>query len=201
MKLYYSPGACSLSPHIVLKEAGIPCEIERVNLQEHKTEHGADFYATTLKGQVPTLVLDDGTVLTEGVVIVQYLADQRPQSNLAPAATSFERYQLQSWLNFIGTELHKGFSPLFRPTTPEEYKTIARDTLTKKFAILDAQLGKNQFVAGGSFTVADAYCYTILRWADRVNLDLSAFKNVVAYKARIDAREGVQQALKAEGLI
>jgi len=201
MKLYYSPGACSLSPHIVLREGGFKFDMEQVDLKEKKTKSGADFTGVNPKGQVPTLVLDDGKVLTEGPAIVQYLADQKPASGLAPAAGSFDRYRVQEWLNFITSELHKGFTPLFRPNTPEDYKPIARDNLAAKFAVLDKHLAKNQFLMGETFSVADAYAFTVLNWSNFQNIDMAKWPNVKAYMGRVGARPKVQEALKAEGLV
>lgn len=200
MKLYYSPGACSLSPHIVAMEAGIALAIEKVDLASKKTETGGDFTAINPKGYVPTLVLDDGKVLTEGPAIVQYLADQKPASNLAPAAGSFDRYRVQEWLNFITSELHKGFSPLFRPNTPDAYKAIARENLEKRFGFLDKHFAKNDYLMGKQFTVADAYCFTCLNWTNFLKIPVDTWPNVKAYMARVAARPNVQATLKAEGL-
>jgi len=201
MKLYFSPGACSLSPHIVLREAGIAADLEQVDLKTKKTKSGADFTAVNPKGQVPTLVLDDGQTLTEGPAIVQYLADQKPEAGLAPKNGTLERYRLQEWLNFLTSEVHKQFSPLFRPNTPEEYKTIAKENLGKRFDWLDKQLAGKQYLTGDTFTVADAYLFTVLRWSTRVNIDLGKWPNVKAYVERVAARPKVQEAMKAEGLI
>jgi glutathione S-transferase len=201
MKLYFSPGACSLSPHIVLQEAGINAELESVDLKAKKTKSGADFTKVNPKGQVPTLVLDSGDVLTEGPAIVQYLADRKPESKLAPAAGTLERYKLQEWLNFITSELHKGFSPLFNPATPADYKKIAADGIGKQFALVDAQLGKvGPFLMGAQFTVADAYLFVMTTWTKYVGIDLAKWPKVKAYSDSIAARPKVQAALKEEGL-
>lgn len=200
MKLYYSPGACSLSPHIALLEAGIPHETVKVDLKAKKLADGGDFLKVNPKGQVPTLQLDDGEILTEGPVIVQLIADKAPASHLAPACGSSERYRLQEWLNFISTELHKGFSPLFQPTLADEAKAFFRGRLNDRFAYLDGQLAGKDYLTGKTFTVADGYLYTILRWADGMKFDLSSLKNLMAYKARVAARPQVQAALKSEGL-
>jgi glutathione S-transferase len=201
MKLYYAPGACSLSPHIVAREAGIAIELEKVDLRAHKTENGEDFMAVNPKGYVPALKLDDGSVLTEGPAIVQYLADQKPASKLAPAAGTLERYRLQEWLAFIGTELHKSFGPLFNPATPDAVKQTAKANIEKRLAYLNDQLAKRQFLLGDTFTAADAYAFTILNWTNFVGMDLKAYPNVAAYSGRIAARPKVQEALKAEGLV
>ena len=156
MKLYFAPGACSLSPHIVLEEAGIAAETEQVNNQEKKTKSGKDYWTINPKGQVPALQLDSGEMLTEGPVIVQYLADQKPASGLVPAAGTVERYRVQEWLNFIASELHKSFGPIFRPTTPDAYKTISKENLGKRFDWLDQQLAGRQYLMGDKVTVADA---------------------------------------------
>jgi glutathione S-transferase len=201
MKLYFAPGACSLSPHIVLEEAGIAAETEQVNNQEKKTKTGKDYWSINPKGQVPALQLDSGEMLTEGPVIVQYLADQKPASGLVPAAGSIERYRVQEWLNFITSELHKSFGPIFRPTTPDAYKTISRENLGKRFDWLDKQLAGKQYLMGDKFTVADAYLFTVLRWSPRVEIDIAKWPNLKAYVDRVAARPKVQAAMKAEGLI
>jgi glutathione S-transferase len=201
MKLFYTPGACSLSPHIVLRELGLPFESERVDLKTKRTETGADYASVNPKGSVPALRLDSGDVLTEGPAVVQYLADLKPEADLAPKNGTLARYRLQEWLNFITTELHKGFGPLFNPATPEAYKTIVKDTLDKKFAYLDGHLAKGGFVLGESFTVADAYAFTVLSWASNFGIDLGHFSNLSAYLARVAARPKVREALEAEGLL
>jgi glutathione S-transferase len=201
MKLFYSPGACSLSPHIVSREAGLPLELVKVDLKAKKYDGGADYTKINAKGYVPALQLDSGQVLTEGPAIVQYLADQKPDARLAPKLGSFERYQLQEWLNFIGTELHKGFSPLFKPNTPDEYKRIAKENLATRIDWLDKQLDGRDFLMGKNFSVADAYAFTILSWSKPLQIDLSKWPNVTAYLACVGARPMVQEALKAEGLV
>jgi glutathione S-transferase len=201
MKLYFAPGACSLSPHIVLEEAGIAAETEQVNNQEKKTKSGTDYWTINPKGQVPALQLDSGEMLTEGPVIVQYLADQKPGSGLVPPAGSIERYRVQEWLNFITSELHKSFGPIFRPTTPDAYKTISKENLGKRFDWLDKQLASKQYLMGDKFTVADAYLFTVLRWTARIQIDLGKWPNLKAYVDRVEARPKVQAAMKAEGLL
>ncbi len=201
MKLYFAPGACSLSPHIVLEEAGIAAETEQVNNQEKTTKSGADYWRINPKGQVPALQLDSGEMLTEGPVIVQYLADQKPASGLVPPAGTIERYRVQEWLNFITSELHKSFGPIFRPTTPDAFKTISKENLGKRFDWLDKQLAGRQYLMGEKFTVADAYLFTVLRWTARIQIDLGQWPNLKAYVDRVAARPKVQAAMKAEGLI
>ena len=201
MKLYYAPGACSLSPHIVATEAGIPVEMVKVDLGKHKTESGEDFNAINPKGYVPTLRLDDGSVLTEGPAIVQYLADKNPSSGLAPANGTVERYKLQEWLNFIGTELHKNFGPLFNPATPDAVKEMSKANIAKRLGYLNEQLGNKQFLMGDKFTVADAYAFTIVNWTNFVKIDLKAYPNVAAYMRRVGSRPKVVETLKAEGLM
>lgn len=201
MKLYFSPGACSLSPHIVLIEGGFRFDTEKVNLAEKKTAGGADFRTINPKGYVPALQLDGGELLTEGPAIVQYLADQVPEKQLAPAAGTMARYRLMEWLNFISTELHKGFSPLFKSATPEETKQAARDTLANRFDIVEKQLQQHEYIAGNQFSVADAYLFTVLSWARHVKLDLGRWPGIQAYLQRVSARPAVKAAMKAEGLI
>ena len=200
MKLYYSTGACSLSPRIVLMEAGLPFTAEKTDLKSKKTADGADYLAINSKGSVPALGLDDGQVLTEGPAIVQYLADLKPESGLAPRAGTFERYRLMEMLNYITSELHKGFSPLFKPDTPAETKKTTLDNLAKKFDWLSAHLGGRKFLMGDTFTVADAYLFTVLRWSALVHVDLSRWPVLTAYLARVGDRPKVKEALQAEGL-
>ena len=201
MKLYYAPGACSLSPHIVSREAGIDLEFERADIAQKKTESGKDFWGVNPKGQVPVLEIDDGQKLTEGPVIVQYLADQKPDSGLVPAAGTINRYRVQEWLNFVASEMHKTYGPLFRPTTPEEFKVLSREVIGRRIAWLDKELAGKQYLMGDKFTVADAYLFTVLRWSPRVGIDLGKSPNVTAYMDRVAARPKVQEALKAEGLL
>jgi glutathione S-transferase len=200
MKLYFSTGACSLSPRIVLTEAGLPFTAEKVDLKSKKTASGADYLGINSKGAVPALELDDGRVLTEGPAIVQYLADLKPDSRLAPRAGSFERYRLMELLNYLTSEVHKGFSPLFKPDTPAETRKIAVDNLAKKLDWLSTQLAGKEFLMGDTFTVADAYLFTMLRWSVLVHLDLNRWPVLAAYLARVGARPKVQEALHAEGL-
>ena len=200
MKLYFAPGACSLSPHIVLREAGAKFDLEQVNNQEKKTKSGEDFWKVNPKGQVPVLALDNGEKLTEGPIIVQYIADQMPGSGLVPACGTMERYRVLEWLNFTTSELHKSFGPIFRPTTPDEFKKISKENLGKRFDWLDQQLAGHQYLMGDKFTIADAYMFTVLRWAARVEIDLAKWPNVKAYVDRVAARPKVQEAMKAEGL-
>jgi glutathione S-transferase len=201
MKLYFAPGACSLSPHIVLREAGQNPELIQVNLQEKKTKDGGDFTKINSKGQVPVLQTDDGDTLTEGPVIVQYIGDKAPGSKLVPPAGSKERYKVQEWLNFITSELHKSFGPIFRPTTPDAFKAISKENIANRFKWIDGQLAGKQYLMGDTFTAPDAYLYVMTRWAGRVEIDLSQLSNLKAYAARVEARPKVQEALKAEGLI
>jgi glutathione S-transferase len=199
MKLYYSPGACSLSPHIVALEAGIPLALEKVELKSHRTEHGEDYYAINPKGYVPALRLDDGATLTEGPAIVQYLADQKPASGLAPASGSFARYKLEEWLTFINGEIHKSFGPLFAAGS-EETKTAAREKIAKRFAWVEKELGDKPYLTGETFTVADAYFFVMLLWAHHQKLDLKPYPRLAAFYERASARPKLREALKAEGI-
>ena len=201
MKLYFSPGACSLSPHIVLRESGLKFDLEQVNLQTKKTKAGADFLAVNPKGQVPVLQLDDGDKLTEGPAIVQYIADQKPESGLAPKAGTLARYHTQEWLNYVTSELHKVFAPLFRPNTPEEYVKITKEMLGARFAYLDKHLTGRQYLMGESFTIPDAYCFVVTGWTKYKDIDLGGWPNLKSYMDRVAARPKVQEAMKAEGLI
>jgi glutathione S-transferase len=201
MKLYYFAGACSLSPHIVLLETGLPFTMVKVDPKTKKTETGADYLAVNSKGAVPALQFDDGRVLTEGPAIVQYLADQKPESGLAPRAGTFERYQLMEILNFITSEVHKGFSPLFNPATLPEVRESSIATLGKKFDWLTGFLGKKPFLLGNTFTVADAYLFTILNWTGHVKIDLNKWPVLAAFQARVAQRPKVQEAMRAEGLL
>lgn len=201
MKLYYSPGACSLSPHIAMYEAGLAFEAIMAPTKTHKLPDGSDFYAVNPLGYVPFLALDDGRTLHEGPAIVQYIADQAPSKNLAPANGTFERYKLQEWLTFIGTELHKSFSPLFAPGTPDATKTAAVDRINNRLKWVEGELAGKQYLMGDTFTVADGYLFTVTNWGQYVGVDLAAYPNLVAYRARVGARPAVQAAMKAEGLI
>jgi glutathione S-transferase len=200
MKLYYSPGACSLSPHIVLREAGLAFEPVMAPTKTHKLPDGSDYYAVNPLGYVPMLELDDGTRLREGPAIVQYIADQVPAKNLAPANGTLPRYRLQEWLTFIGTEIHKSFSPLFNPGMPEEGKKIYRDKVAERLAFVDKELAGKQYVMGDHFSVADAYLYTVTRWTKPMSIDISGFANLGAFMKRMEARPAVQEALKVEKL-
>ena len=201
MKLYYSPGACSLSPHIALLEAGLPYDLVKVDLKAKKLENGDDFLKINPKGQVPTLTLDSGEVVTEGPVIVQMIADKAAAKNLAPARDSAERYKLLEWLNFITTELHKNFGPMFSPVLADDAKAFFKDRVMGKFKYIDGALAGNDYLMGKQFTVADGYLFTMLSWAERMKFDLAALPNLVAYKARVGARPKVQEALVKEGLM
>ena len=199
MKLYYSPGACSLSPHIVAREAGIALDLVKVDLQTHKTADGADYYRINPRGHVPALELEHGTLLREGVAIVQFLADRAPSARLAPPPGTFERVQLQEWLSYIGTELHKQFHWLFHPA-PEETRQAQRAKLAKAFEQLDQRLAQNDYLLGKQFSVADAYAFTVVNWCSMVKIDLAPYPNVQRFMARVKDRPKVQEALKAEGL-
>jgi len=201
MKLYYSPGACSLSPNIVVREAGLPFTLVKASTKTHQLDDGTDYYTIHPKGYVPLLELDNGERLSEGPAIVQYLADRNPASGLAPPAGTMERYRLQEWLNFITSELHKQFSPMFAANTPAEYKEIQKDKISKRFDWLSGHLQGQDHLLGKQFTVADAYLYTILRWTNFVGLDLKRWPVLAAYAARVESRPKVQEALAAEGLI
>ena len=201
MKLYYSPGACSLSPHIALREAGLAFEPVLASTKSHKLQDGTDYYGINPLGYVPMLELDDGTRLREGPAILQYIADQVPNKNLAPANGTLPRYRLQEWLTFIGTEIHKTFSPLFNPAMPEEGKTISREKLASRFAWIDSELKNKQYLMGDSFSVADCYLFTVSNWTKPMNIDLAPYPNLVAYRERVAARPAVQEAMKAEGLL
>jgi glutathione S-transferase len=201
MKLYYAPGACSLSPHIVSRELGIPVELKKVNTKDKTVEGGGDYRQVNPRGYVPALVLDNGQTLTEGPAIVQYLADQKPEAGLAPKWGSFERYRLQELLNFLTSEVHKQFSPLFKPNTPEEYKKISRENLASRFDWLDKQLAGKDYLMGSQFTVADAYAFVLLGWTKPTQIDLARWPNLAAFHQRVGARPKVQEAMQAEGLL
>jgi glutathione S-transferase len=200
MKLFYAPGVCSLSPHIVLKESGLPFETVKTDIKTKTTEGGDDYKKTNPLGYVPALALHDGTILTEGPAIVQYVADKVPEKKLAPANGTLERYKMQSWLNFVSSELHKGFSPLFNPAMPEEAKQIAKDRLATRFAHLDAHFAKNNYLMGKDFSPPDAYAFAVLRWTAPTKIDLAPYPNIQAFMKRMQARPAVQAAMQAEGL-
>lgn len=201
MKLYYSPGACSLSPHIVLRESGLQFDLERVDLKTKKTEAGKDFFGISPNGYVPALELAPGDVLTEGPAIVQYIADQAPAARLAPANGTRERYTLQSWLNFIGTELHKGFSAVFNPAAPDEAKALARKQLSARFSSVEKHLAGNDYLMGANYSVADVYLFVTLTWTGHVGIDLAQWPALSRFRDRVAARPAVQATLKAEGLV
>ncbi|MCP1627912.1 glutathione S-transferase [Citrobacter amalonaticus] len=200
MKLFYKPGACSLASHITLRESGKDFTLDGVDLMKKRLENGDDYFAVNPKGQVPALLLDDGTLLTEGVAIMQYLADSVPDRQLLAPVSSISRYKTLEWLNYIATELHKGFTPLFRPDTPEEYKPTVRALLEKKMQYVDAALNEGQWICGSRFTIADAYLFTVLRWAYAVKLNMDGLDHIAAYMKRMAERPGVAAALKAEGI-
>ncbi len=201
MKLYYSPGACSLSPHITLHESGLKFEHVAVSLKTHQLADGSDYYRLNPQGYVPLLELDDGTRLSEGPAIVQYIADQVPEKNLAPANGTVARAQLQSWLNFISTEIHKGFSALFSPATPADYKAIAIERLQLRLKWVDDKLAGQDYLMGAQFSVADPYLFTVTNWAPHVGVDISGLANLAAFRQRMAARPAVQAAMREEGLI
>ena len=201
MKLYYSPGVCSLSPHIVLRETGLPFTLVLASTKTHKLADGTDYYTINPKGYVPLLELDNGERLTEGPAIVQYVADQAPDTKLAPPAGTMARYRVMEWLNFITSELHKGFSPLFNPDYPEQAKALNRTKLKGRLGWVDQQLEGKSYLTGNDFTVADAYLFTVAGWGKHVGVDTTDFKNLSAYLARVAARPAVQEAMKAEGLL
>ncbi|MGZ9106100.1 MAG: glutathione transferase GstA [Rhodoplanes sp.] len=204
MKLYYATGTCSLSPHIVAREAGIPLDLERVDLGKnpHRTDTGADFTEINPKGYVPALRLDNGALLTEGVAIMQYLADLAPGSGLAPAPGTFERYRLEEWLTFISSEQHKMFSPwLFHPEHGQLAQQAAREKIAQRLAFIDRHLAGQAFLMGDRFTVADAYCFTIVGWSKLARIDMAAYPNLRRYMDRIAARSKVREAMRAEGML
>lgn len=200
MKLFYKPGACSLASHITLRESGKDFTLDGVDLMKKRLENGDDFFAVNPKGQVPALLLDDGTLLTEGVAIMQYLADSVPDRQLLAPTSSLSRYKTIEWLNYIATELHKGFTPLFRPDTPEDFKPTVRALLEKKMQYVNDSLKDNQWICGPRFSIADAYLFTVLRWAYAVKLNMAGLSYIDAYMARMAERPAVAAALKAEGL-
>jgi glutathione S-transferase len=201
MKLYYSPGACSLASHIALYETGLPFETDQIIKTTKMTVGGENFMHLNPKGYVPAIKLNDGSVLTEGAAVLQYIADQKPDSGLAPKAGTMERYRLQEWLTFISSEIHKSFSPMFNKDSAEEVKTNARNLLAKRFAYVETQLANKLYLMGDHFTVADAYLFVVANWSGHAGFDLGPFPNTREYLARVAARPAVQAALKAEGLI
>ena len=201
MKLYFSPGACSLAPHIVLNESGLPFTLVKADLKAHKLEDGSDYYQTTSKGQVPLLEFDNGERLSEGPAITQYIADQVPAKKLAPANGTMERYRVQEWLNFVTSELHKGIGGLFNPAMPDDGKAVIRARATSKLQWVDERLEGKQYLVGDAFTIADAYLFTVTNWTGHTGIDISGMKNLSAFQARMAARPAVQAALKAEGLL
>ena len=201
MKLYFAPGACSLSPHIVARELGLPVQLQKVNTKDKSMEGGGDFWKVNPRGYVPVLELDNGERLTEGPAIVQYLADQKPEAGLAPKNGTMERYHLQEWLNFLTSEVHKQFSPLFKPNTPEDYKPVARENLAGRFDWIEQQLAGKDYLTGKAFSVADAYLFVLLGWTKFTGIDLARWPNLQAFHARVGARPKVQEALRAEGLL
>ena len=201
MKLYYSPGACSLSPHIVLREAGLAFEPVLASTKTHKLQDGTDYYTINPKGYVPTLELDNGERLTEGPAIVQYIADQAPAKALAPPAGTMARYRLQEWLNFITSELHKGIGGIFNPAMPEEAKALMRTKALGRLQWVDTQLEGRDYLMGEAFSVADAYLFTVTNWTKPTGIDIAALKHLGAFMARMTARPAVQEAMRAEGLL
>ena len=201
MKLYYAPGACSLSPHIVARELGIDIDLEKTDNRTKRTASGADYLTINSKGYVPAIELDDGQVLTEGPALVQYLADQKPEARLVPPAGTMERYRMQEMLGYINSELHKTYSPLFNDATPQETRNERLAYLKKRYAVLNDRLANRPYLFGDQLTVADAYLFVVTRWANFVKLDLSGFPNVLAFQQRVAARPAVKAAMKAEGLL
>jgi glutathione S-transferase len=201
MKLYYAPGACSLASHIVLQESGLPFELDKLDFSTRKTASGEDFAQVNPKGYVPALRMNDGSILTEGPAIMQYVADLKPDSRLTPAAGTMERYRLQEWLTFIGTEIHKTFSPLWNKNLSPEAREQALERLTRRYGYVDAWLADKDYLVGDHFTVADAYLFVVTGWSKMVGFDLSPFPKVQAFAARIATRPAVRQAMQAEGLI
>ena len=201
MKLYYSPGACSLASHIALSEAGLAFTALKAPTKTHKLDDGTDYYTVNPLGYVPFLALDDGNTLAEGPAVMQYIADQAPAKNLAPPNGTFARYKLQSLLNYIGTEVHKSFSPLFNPATPAEVKEATTQKLLSRLKWIDGELAGKQYLMGDTFTVADGYLFTVTNWAKPLNIDISGFANLLAVRERVGARPAVLAAMKAEGLL
>ena len=200
MKLYYAPGACSLAAHIVAREAGLPLGLDKVDLASHTTQGGQNYRTVNPKGYVPAIALDDGSVLTEVAAIIQYLADQGSGSGLAPANGTMERYRLIEWITFISSEIHKGFGPLWNPSTPDAVKAATKEKLATRFAYLDKILAAQPFLTGSTFTIADAYLFTVVNWTNYHHVDLSPFPHLQAFQNRVASRPKVQEALEAEGL-
>ena len=201
MKLYYAPGACSQASHIAARELGLPLELVNVDLAAKRTEGGEDFFAVNPKGAVPALRLDDDHVLTENAVILQYLADQKPGSELAIPPEGIERYRLLERLNFIATEIHKGFGPLWNPATPDSFKEATRELLGKKFDYLQQQIGDGPYILGDRFSILDAYAFAVLNWTGMHSIDINRWPGLAAYLQRVGSRPAVQETLRAEGLI
>jgi len=201
MKLYYAPGVCSLAPHIALREAGLPPDVVKVDIRAKKTESGDDYFTINPKGYVPTLQLDSGETLTEVPAILQYVADLKPETKLAPAAGTMERYRLIEWLNFVATEIHKQFSPFYNPKLPPEWRDNQVTVLGRRFGVLQEHLSQHPYLMGEAFTIADCYLFAVLRWHERFKIDISPWPALVAYLQRVTARPAVQAALKAEGLL
>ncbi|MGE5625841.1 MAG: glutathione transferase GstA [Bacillota bacterium] len=198
MKLYFSPGACSLASHIVLREAGVPFDLVRVDTGVHKLKDGTDYYGINPKGYVPAVQLDDGQLLTEGAALLQYLGDLKPAANLIPKYGTMERFRANEWLTFVSSEIHKGFSPLFNKDLKEDAKAVLRAKLEKRLGEVDKHLAKNEFLMGKQFTVADAYLYTVVSWSGGVGIDLGKFPHLSAYRQRIADRPAVREALQGE---
>jgi glutathione S-transferase len=201
MKLYYAPAACSQAPHIVAREAGLTIELAKVNFPDKITDEGEKLTDVNPKGAVPTLKLDDGEVLTENAVILQYLADQAPGSELALPAGGIERYRLLEWLNYVATELHKGFGPLWNPATPDSFKDATREALGKKFDYLQEKIGDGPYILGARFSIVDAYAFAVLNWSKIHSIDIARWPGLAAYLERIAERPAVQETLRAEGLL
>lgn len=201
MKLYFATGTCSLAAHIVLREAGLPFELAQVDHKSKKTKAGDDFLAVNPRGMVPTLLLDNGEILTEVAAVLQYIAERKPEAVLLPKPGSLERYRVLEWLSFIATEIHKQFTPLFKDATPEDYRTIAKDNLARSFGHVDAHLAGKEHLVGNGFTVADAYLFVVTSWARLQKIDIAQWPNLKAFQDRLRARPAVQEAMKAEGLI
>jgi glutathione S-transferase len=201
MKLYYSPGSCAMSPHIVLNEAGVAYALDRVDLSTKTTEAGLPLRDINEQDAVPVILLDNGETLTEGVAIVQFIADQHPGSGLAPAAGTLERARVQEWLNYTATEMHKAHVPLFKAEYPDEAKQIAITNIKKAYDFVARKLGQNMYLTGDTFTIADAYMFTIVNWHNFIKIDLSPWPALVAYQARVAARPAVQAAMREEELL